>query len=272
MGARARVPAPSAGAGAAAASARGTKGCSSLARSLAPAVIAISLRALRSFPSSAFSSRLSTTSPLVLALWDFYFWFCFSTRMRTSRRAGGKEDSSGVWWRRRCCCWGWAESLAGGFGKGLKPECSRKRWTPWWKWRIRWAAARRRNRRLRCGWAKQRTRRKQQYAQRHNTWNQRSRRCPSLLPSCSDSPLASSSLSLFSPSGPLTAVLCLVLHHQHFQESGPSVVIFFLHMREREREREIDWLIDWFAAMDFFFLPLETMSLIARPGWSILQP
>jgi hypothetical protein len=43
-------------------------------------------------------------------------------------------------------------------------------------------------------------------------------------------------------------------------------------MRERERERERERLIDWFAAMDFFFLPLETMSLIARPGWSILQP
>ncbi|CAM6007891.1 unnamed protein product [Sphagnum balticum] len=39
-----------------------------LARTPAPAVIAISLRALRSFPSSAFSSRLSTTPPLVLAL------------------------------------------------------------------------------------------------------------------------------------------------------------------------------------------------------------
>jgi hypothetical protein len=67
MGARARVPAPSAGAGAAGASARGDQGVQ-LARTLAPAVIAISLRALRSFPSSAFSSRLydATSRPCAL--------------------------------------------------------------------------------------------------------------------------------------------------------------------------------------------------------------
>lgn len=48
-----------------------------LARTLAPAVIAISLRALRSFPSSAFSSRLSTTHLSSLRFEIFIFGFVF---------------------------------------------------------------------------------------------------------------------------------------------------------------------------------------------------
>jgi hypothetical protein len=48
-----------------------------LACTLTPAVIAISLRALRSFSSSAFSSRLSTTHLSSLRFEIFIFGFVF---------------------------------------------------------------------------------------------------------------------------------------------------------------------------------------------------